>query len=290
MLCDDYLAASTAIKSPTGNLRAFEREMVRAQRFVLSPLTVQTIDDIAEPNAVENTRDYLFTPAESTWIEWHESRVGYARSNRHGLLLIGADQPDGRRSISTGDGVYVCDMPALPSRGPMGVPIVYDLHGDGSLMRPQIGTMAVMLKRIGSDLANTDIGAIGVWLGAALALINTPRLSERVLHTHDKINRAREKHNKPPILSWHEIHIKIDAGELGHSSGAPMTEERAFHHVRAHLRLRLGKVELVRPHWRGNPEKGVILHRHSVVRAEDEPGTWQGGPLPMPKIIKEFEN
>ena len=68
------------------------------------------------------------------------------------------------------------------------------------------------------------------------------------------------------------------------------TERRALHHVRSHLRIRRGAVELVRPHWRGDPEHGVRLHRHVVTRAEDEPGAWKGGPLPAPRILHEMED
>jgi hypothetical protein len=40
---------------------------------------------------------------------------------------------------------------------------------------------------------------------------------------------------------------------LAAGNGSP----RALHFVRAHLRLRLGRVELVRPHWRGDAQLGI---------------------------------
>lgn len=55
--------------------------------------------------------------------------------------------------------------------------------------------------------------------------------------------------------------------------------------IRAYLRIVRGKVQLISPHLRGNPLFGVIKHRYVALRAEDEPGPWQGGPMPSPKII-----
>ena len=49
-----------------------------------------------------------------------------------------------------------------------------------------------------------------------------------------------------------------------------------------------GKVELVRAHMRGNPLKGVIVHRHIIRRVDEDAGEWKGGPLPPNQIIREL--
>lgn len=263
---------------------------MRAQRFVLSPLCVSTIDDLAHVEAAERTRDYVFAPAENTWIEWRDGSVGAPGSARHGILLIGADQEKGRRSLVTGDGLYVFDAPFQPldeKRIPMGVPILYDFAGDGSILKPQIKSAWRLLQRVAPRVSSTDFNAIGVWIIAALALINTPRISEIRDKDVRRVNKNRR--DRPPLLEHKEVSIRVDAGLPGNGLLQNETGERALHHVRAFLRLKRGKVELVHPHWRGNPRFGVIRHRYAVLRSEDESGPWKGGPLPAPEIIHELK-
>ena len=107
-------------------------------------------------------------------------------------------------------------------------------------------------------------------------------------HDHSTLNRARMRLKRPPILSYNDVRIMIDRGALGLGEQLSETGGRALHHVRAFLRIQRGRVQLVRPHWRGNPRFGVIRHRYIALRAEDEPGSWQGGPLPGPHMIDEL--
>jgi hypothetical protein len=328
MFCDDVLAEMSKEPNTPQFAAATETaaKSVRyplklAQRFVLSPLTVETAEQLADPEKVEATRDYLFTPARYTWIEWREGNIGWPESNRHGLLLLGTPEVSDPVSLVIGSGLYAFDInnqEYWPARGPtvLYLPIKYDLITGKILeiQRQDITDAAARTESIKKTLPPSlqgkmdsnfivesimqmnkitdriDAEKLGAFLGSSLALINTPRLSQRTLNEPNaKLQSAREKKGKPPLLSWHEITLTVDRGELGH--GEPLTEtgEKAFHHVRSHLRLKRGKVEIVRPHWRGNPEKGVILHRHVVRRIEDEDGAWKGGPLPFPKIIKEME-
>lgn len=287
MLIDDYLESASRFAGQTQSQAAMEREIRRAQRFVLSPLCVQTVDDLAEREAAERTRDYVFAPAENTWIEWADSRAGASRSHRHGILLIGAEETK-RRSLHVGDGLYVFDANIGGQRVAMGAPIVYDFPGDGSPLRLPIGRSAPLLRRLAPYTGDLDFDALGVWIIAALALINTPRIAHARNAELGKLNAARMKRSRPPILQYKQVSIHVDAGELGDAFAKQETDGRALHHVRAFLRLARGRVQLVRPHWRGNPMFGVIVHRYAVLRAEDEAGPWKGGPMPGPSFIEQL--
>lgn len=321
MFCDDLItnvgkrAKNRDLAVPVDVMSEKVIQPIRvAQRFVLSPLVVETIDQLADPEKVESTRDHLFTPAHYTWIEWREGSVGWGQSNRHGLLLLGEGPITSSTSLVVGQGLYAFDVRNTdfwPEPSILYFPITYDLvsgkllslvNDNNSLVDyktnlPPSLRNEVAVEQLFDQLTWTkneivnqvDQEKLGAFLGAALALINTPRLSQRTLmEPNPKLQSAREKKGKLPLLSWHEINLMIDRGELGHGEPLTQTGEKAFHHVRTHLRLKRGKVEIVRPHWRGNPEKGVILHKHVVSRVEDEAGEWKGGPLPFPKIIKEF--
>lgn len=206
------------------------RAIRNGQRFVLSPLFVETAAQLAEPRAVERSRDYIFAPADITWLEWEgDAPGGNPRSRRHALLLVGegAGPAANRNTIMLGWGAY------------------FALDGDPF---PLIFSY---------DLPATD----------------------------------------RPILRWQRSPVEmlsglpdahIDRGALGLGEQLSETGGRALHHVRAFLRIQRGRVQLVRPHWRGNPRFGVIRHRYIALRAEDEPGSWQGGPLPGPHMIDEL--
>ena len=295
MLCDDLLreikGASGLVPGVPEDKAAFMTAqgmhwIESAQRFVLAPHVVQTIDALAQPRQVEAMRDHLFMPAEVTWIEWREGSIGSPKSRRHGLLLEGTD--DGkRRSIWAGSGFYVCDEPRAGGSNVLTRSFAYSLPS-GALFQFNPRDARFMAGQNMAHLMSLRGEEFGAWLGAAIALMNTPRLSHMRFEDHAKLNRARERSGKPALLSWSEVSIKIDAGTLGHGDQRTQTSERALHHVRSFMRLKHGRVEIVRPHWRGNPEVGVKRHRYTVSRAEDEAGEWKGGPLPCPQIIKEL--
>lgn len=246
-----------------------------AQRFVLSPLTVETIDDLAQPEAVERTREYLFTPAVLTWIEFNDGAA--FGSGRHGLLLMGETQ-----SIHHGLLTFV-------ERSPTPEKHRFDYlvgHADYNFIPP--GPMLKMGEEL-VGLMGFQVRKVAAWIGAALALINSPHLCDKVPHDLSRHNSKRQKRNLPPILSYHDVNLTIDRGGGFRADELISTGGRAYHHVRAHMRLRLGRVELVRPHWRGDPMIGTIRTRHLVRRAEDEGGEWAGGPLPAPRFIKPEE-
>ena len=69
-------------------------------------------------------------PAENTWIEWRGGDAGSSKSGRHGILLIGAPDNSGRKSIWIGDGIYVFDENFDgKGRRPLGIPIYFDFPG-----------------------------------------------------------------------------------------------------------------------------------------------------------------
>lgn len=105
---------------------------------------------------------------------------------------------------------------------------------------------------------------------AMLALVNTPHIiGRREYPPHKGLVRLWQKRfaKKYPLHAWQEIKlsvskpIEIDDDEP-HS--AQIGGRRALHFCRAHLRIRLGQLEFVHSHWRGDPALGTKLTRYRV--------------------------
>ena len=111
------------------------------------------------------------------------------------------------------------------------------------------------------------------WLRAVLAMINTPRIIGRKQHMphrglEHKLLRLRGTVGSFPLRAWTEILLKVtpphDAAADAPSE-AHLTGRRALHFCRAHLRIRMGCLELVSAHWRGDPALGIKRSRYRVV-------------------------
>jgi hypothetical protein len=111
---------------------------------------------------------------------------------------------------------------------------------------------------------------------AALAFINSPRIIGRRQHMpHERAERERLKSRglagKFPLRAWTEIILKVmppddKTGEP--SQEAHLTGERCLHFVRTFLRVRLGQLEYVNCHWRGDPALGMKRSRY-ILRPEE---------------------
>lgn len=269
---------SREIESALSAYREYRHGIHVGQRFVLSPMVKDAALEFARSQrSVNAALDHIFLPAETCWIEWRGAGAGYANGTRHGLLLIG--HGEGKAKLSVGRGLYVVD----PGTGvPAHLPVVFDLHD--FIMKPAVVVPGFEIEA--EHIAQTR--SAGRFLVCVLALINTPRVSRLIPHPIDKkLNLARVKRGKIPLLSWSDVTIRPDVGwvpQAVHEEGA--TGEKRRHHVRTFMRLKMGKVEIVKPHWRGNRDKGYVLHRHVVRMDGEAAGRWKGEPLPGPQILK----
>lgn len=249
MLCDDVLRIALE-ERPDDLDEEFVANLRRARRFFLQPHWVATAENLAtaSPEAIEHSRDYLCLPDSVCWIEWRMEDLRFA------FFFVGV-----------GDGVQLAAGHLWYQDAARGLSIenvMFDPAGDGPLLQVSptnpLGAAQVAL-----------IERLGPWLGAALVVLNTPRLCRSREIDHKKLNAKRARSGKPPLLSYTEVHLNIDRmaepGVPGGDGGAGV----ALHRVRTFLRIKRGKGEIVRPHWRGHPRYGVKLHRYIAKREED---------------------
>jgi hypothetical protein len=207
-------------------------------------------------NVVAMAGQMAFLPAPYTWIEWKAEPLG---GQRLGWFLCEDfyEQDDIRDWITAfscnEDGSTFCM--SFPKQGD---PTNLKLHGDGY-----------------GEATDAERFTCGVFLPVILgnlALINTPHvISQTVDPPHrglqKRLGRVLSLPGKYPLQDWHEVklHVAVAPEFSGRAGEAHLSGERALHFCRSYLRVRLGRVELVRPHWRGNPAIGIKQTDYRVV-------------------------
>ena len=107
-----------------------------------------------------------------------------------------------------------------------------------------------------------------------LALLGVPALVERREVSQARINKHRAKAGKPPLYDHSELVLRdldlarpqksyAEQQETERDSARPARHRRE-HFCRAHLRFRAGKLELVKPHWRGDASLGRMPAAYRV--------------------------
>lgn len=114
--------------------------------------------------------------------------------------------------------------------------------------------------------------AISTTLYGALVVINTPRLIGRKQYMpHRGLERslanAKGLVGKFPLHAWTELKLSVSA-MMKQADGtvheAHYTGEKCLHFCRAHIRVKAGRLEMVRAHWRGNPALGIKQTRYKI--------------------------
>lgn len=178
-----------------------------------------------------------FLPAEKTWIEFVED------GTRVGILL--------QERISGKSASII----AANSNSSGKV--------DGFLY---LGDSSRPIRSVGGDMM---LEAVIIGL---LAIINTPKVFGRRQHMpHRGLERAlvnsRGLQGKFPLHAWTEILLRVTPPKDASSdpvAEAHYTGQKALHYCRAHLRVCLGKIVLVRGHWRGDGSLGIKRSRYVV--------------------------
>lgn len=192
-----------------------------------------------------------FLPAPKTWIEYTSPKTASpdGETSRSGWLL--EQSPECRSIISITEAIqqgnWFCSNPRERN--------CLDIETGRNEYGPQ-------LDAFGPDNM----------LIAFLLFINTPKVIGRKQHMpHRGLEKALLRDRKLighfPLHAWTEIKLQIGVpvdmrAEVG--GEAHLTGNKALHFCRAHLRLRLGRLEFVRSHWRGDPALGIKQSRYKL--------------------------
>jgi hypothetical protein len=193
-------------------------------------------------------RDKLaFLPAPRTWLEIHCGQAG-----RIGLLI--EEESDNSARVT---------MVTSKSRGGELPTFHIPLRGNPAMGGYQPGpTMPATVRE--------SFGRMASALYGFLAVINSPRVIMRRQHMpHRGLERRlvaqRGNVGKWPLQGWSELVLKVRPPEIDDEDHeAHLTGARALHFCRAHIRIRLGRLELVSSHWRGDPALGIKQTRYRL--------------------------
>lgn len=237
-----------------------------AAHFTIEPDACTFIDDVAH-NLPKKSGDFFF-PSAATYIEWNDPK------NRCALYFSG-DGTDLKPSL-TGD-VKLGNLYFMRLDDD-GLPYSINYEVDFNETRP---------FRIADSLSHQDAVRhlraqgkhdrankltalmtedIRTRILATLGLLATPRLIHIEKDDLARLNKARVKRGNYPYIETHKVRLSLSLREeIKRQQHAETGAERMLHFVRAHWRFRLGQLEMVRPHWRGNPELGIKKPNYEVV-------------------------
>lgn len=221
---------------------------------------LDVVAELARQYPKHGIRDELmFLPAPRTWIE-HQTDFGY-----FGILIedVGAEEWATWRAWGQpkrlGKAERWIDVGRKQER----------LRPLPSPSKPRLHAAALQLNSIFQQNAAELHGC--EWIRAVLAIINTPRIIGRTTHMphaglQKRLARARGLVGRFPLHAWTEIKLKVCPPKVETGDDEIwLTGHRALHFVRCHLRIRLGQLELVSAHWRGDPALGIKQSRYKLV-------------------------
>lgn len=287
--------AETAVSNPkwwrsSGNeklLAPFPHDVkcfeITAVRELADDLGQQALE---RGNVIESL---AFLPAPVTWLEHRYTREDGTPAV-HAHMLV--DRGDNTASVTSTVGceingrtvfipIPLGNLRLLDEADPDGWAIDATLVTDGidsqtharNLMRglyPLRPGVEAPRETADPDKMLDDAQARSWQLYATLSLINSPRIvarSERKASSGLGKFLNRKGDGPYNLLPWHEVFLDItpppEATDAD-GGGSRLTGPRALHFCRQHIRIKRGRLEMVRAHYRGSADVGIAQTQYRV--------------------------
>lgn len=256
-------------------------------RFSISDGLLPTINELAQDvDALEKSRPHLFMPSPQMWIEMMapmperaKKMIAKASGRNNASVRVGAMLYADDEQACTGEALLVTRLGRradpmishatmrLGERGvaPIEAGAFLDIGAGARVVDMPPDAMKRFIMALSEQFSK--------WLIAAVALINTPRIANFVPQNFDDHNYGAPRPGRWPLMAYTDVRLNADVhNSIKKMNTHSIETHTARHHVRAHLRIRLGPVELVRAHWRGNPAFGTKIPAYTVglKRGSDE--------------------
>ena len=271
MILRDYADKNVGIVTPpkeTGldkdHVEKLINGIVNAKCFDCSDvmdLTAQLLDKLCVQIEIDGEKklgisptETSFLPCERTWVEFNGSE-----GQHWGCLL---DCPEGI-------GTAFCTFITKPHQQDCSIIGAVFLHlNNGSDMLPVKGIPVPFYKQ---KECKDCLESIAMMLYPFLAIINSPAvIGRQEFPAHKGFEKSLRHSNVIPpgahLRPWTKITLDVTppSGEHGEHGGARLTGAKALHYCRTHIRIKNGKLERVRGHWRGDAALGVVRADYKV--------------------------
>lgn len=226
-----------------------------------------TLKQITESRNEAGERGFALAPASSAFLPhqqtWVEFRAGFlAQKTRIGALFYGMEMPE-YSGLPCAAVFLILKRPdffglfgsfALPLYSEANANITFDVS-----------------KFLQGGPLDEYIISFCAQVYAFLAFINSPRIVGRAENKpHRGLERSLKRSQIIPANSglrpWTEIKLDImpPAENAGQNAAERLTGKKALHFCRSFLRIRNGKLERVRSHWRGDASLGVVRSTYKL--------------------------
>jgi hypothetical protein len=261
-----------------------ERPANASVRYVLDLAASQACGDLVRngEGLFEPDNPLFRMPVETFWLEcFTEREEGAAGPNTRVGYLVRSGA-SGRAGVIT---PFTETSNGLTQQLPC--QICFDLDativrekGMYALRHPHIGHIADLLKHcvlvpdqdrlaamhVRAGVSATPLGALaeGTWfalplLFAFVALLNSPQVVETRPSDLERLNRARTRRGRAPLLDHVEVRLALGDSARGGSAGADARVSPRLHFVRGHVVRRSGKTFWRQPHLRGDSQKSLVF-------------------------------
>ncbi len=208
---------------------------------------------VRDADKLMSTKMHFFMPAARCWFEWPMGPKGDMAL----LFQSAGGVHAGRAAFYAWK--HADDDPAF-------TPLDVDLSAYG-IRYSTFGSIAKDPVAAGSAVAKLQPVILAI-----LALINSPKVVKRDPARLERLNKRRAAAGRYTYHPHHVVRLNVDRNQVRVSpSTGGDGATRALHFVRAHLRLWEGRYILVQPHWRGDPQVGIVKPGYEIDR---QTSTW----------------
>lgn len=243
-----------------------------AARFRLDEKAVSFCEAVSiDEDRLRAQARHLFWPGEHCWIEWAVDGVawgvryiGYKGDLHVGSLNLYMWPKDEDVPII---GLGRCDMMrSVPFDIRLGSSFQSLLGDNIDADAFNIAHQQWAISPMPTDEPDEDIRDIATTVLTTLSLLNSPRIVRVIDISRVKLNNARMKGGKFPLLAYKEVTVDLAKKQITALRLDSDGNRRPLHWVRAHLRFRVGQWELVKPHWRGDASLGIKRPAYKLTR------------------------
>lgn len=140
------------------------------------------------------------------------------------------------------------------------IPVPYRTEGD------KLTVFTVRDKRDEAvrEILDESVFDVAIFTLCIFTLMNSPKVVRADTLAKDPKHRSLEVRSMKKFNPVTRIYLHVTERTEDQSEGGPVTGKRAYHFVRRFMRFKHGRLEMVSPHWRGDPNKGTVNRPYKV--------------------------